>query len=134
MNSTPVKEAPYDCVVVDRSCLRRDYWSIFFYLLKLRRWNVAALAVGVLHMLLATFGSVAPIRSVIDSNYAGWQIGLIRFEGWAVPLPAALMLVWSLASAWLAVGRGTGRPMKMIAVGDAFLGSNLIAYLLIESF
>lgn len=110
------------------------YWLIFCYLVTFRRWNAAALAVGVLHMLLASFGSVAPIRSLMDPNYAGWQIGLIRLEGWAVPLPATLVLVWALASAWLAVIRGAGRWMKLIAVGDALLGLNLIAYLLLELF
>ena len=56
------------------------YWSVFFYLISFRRWNVAAFAVGMLHMLLAMLGSVAPIRSLIDPNNGGWQIGLIRFE------------------------------------------------------
>ena len=37
-------------------------WSIFFYQLSRRRWNVAALIVGILHMLFSVVLSVAPFR------------------------------------------------------------------------
>lgn len=108
------------------------YWLIFCYLLTRRRWNAAALAVGVLHMIIASVNSVAPIRSLLDPNYVGWQIGFIRFDGWAVPLPATLFLAWALAAAWIAVAHERGRWMKLIAVGDTLFGLNLIASILLE--
>ena len=101
------------------------YWSIFFYLLARRRWDTPALAVGILHMLFASLIVAAPIRSLFDTNYGGYQLGLIRFEGrWAV-LPATLFLAWALATAWTAVARGRGRWMKFIAVGDILFALNL---------
>jgi hypothetical protein len=101
------------------------YWSIFFYLLTRRRWDVSALVFGILHMLFASLIVAAPIRSLFDTNYVGYQLGLIRFEGrWAV-LPATLFLAWALSSAWIAVAHGRGRWMKLIAVGDILFALNL---------
>ena len=101
------------------------YWSIFFYLLTRRRWDAPALTVGLLHMLFASLIVAAPIRSLFDPNYMGYQLGLVRFEGrWAV-LPATLFLAWALSSAWIAVARGRGRWMKLVAVGDILFALNL---------
>ncbi len=47
----------------------------FLWLLGRRRWTGAGLAVGVVHMLIATTFSVAPIRSAIDPNYPGLAFG-----------------------------------------------------------
>jgi hypothetical protein len=109
------------------------YWVVFFYLLSRRRPNVAALAVGIFHMLLAGLFSVAPIRSVLDPDYMGLGVGLINFKGWAVPLPAALLLGWCLLAAWLAVGKGSGRSMIMIAVGDILLALSIGGGILLDS-
>ena len=76
-------------------------------------------------MLFASLIVAAPIRSLFDTNYVGYQLGLIRFEGrWAV-LPATLFLAWALSSAWIAVAHGRGRWMKLIAVGDILFALNL---------
>lgn len=109
------------------------YWAVFFYLLSRRRWNGAALAVGIFHMLLAGVFSVAPIRSLIDPDYIGLGVGLINFQGWAVPLPAAMLLGWCLVAAWLAVGKGSGRAMTLIAVGDILLAGSLGGSILLDS-
>lgn len=101
------------------------YWSVFFYLLTRRRWDAPALAVGVLHMLFASLLVAAPIRSVFDPNYGGYQIGFLRFEGAWAALPATVILGWALSSAWLAVSRGRGSWMKSIAVGDFLFALNL---------
>ena len=101
------------------------YWSIFFYLLSRRRWDAPALTFGALHMLFASLLVAAPLRSLLDPNYAGYQLGLIRFEGRWATLPATVFLAWALASAWLAVARGRGRWMKLIAVGDILFALNL---------
>lgn len=109
------------------------YWAVFFYLLSRRRWTRAALAVGIFHMLLAGVFSVAPIRSVLDPDYMGLGVGLFNFKGWAVPLPAALLLIWGLTAAWLAVGKGSGRAMNLIAVGDILLAGSIGGSILLDS-
>lgn len=101
------------------------YWTIFFKLLTRRQWNKAALAVGVLHMVFASLLVVAPIRSLIDPNYIGYQLGMIRFEGRATALPAALFLSWALSSAWAAVTAKRGRWLQSLAVGDVLFAANL---------
>lgn len=107
-------------VVVNVAC-----WAVFFYLLTRRRWNVAALAVGVFHMLFAAINSVAPVRSLLDPAYAGYGIGVFQFEGRAVAAPAALVFGWALASAWVAVGYGRGRRMRLVMIGDLFFAAAL---------
>lgn len=101
------------------------YWAVFFYLLSRRRWNAAALAVGIFHMLFAAVISVAPIRSLLDPDYAGYGLGVIQLEKRAVALPAALILGWALAAAWIAVGKGRGRWMRLVMVGDLFFAFSM---------
>ena len=107
-------------------------WLIFFYLLSRRRWNVAALIVGILHMLFSVLLSVAPFRSLLDPNYSGLGLGFLRFEGMAVTLPATLIFVWAVAAAWLAVHKSRGRWMTLIVVGDLFLALNFGGSTLLE--
>lgn len=107
-------------------------WSIFFYLLSRRRWNVAALIVGILHVLFSSIVSVAPFRSLLDPNYPGLGLGFLRFEGMAASLPATLIFAWAVASAWLAVSKGRGRWMTLIVVGDLFLAMNFGGSTLLE--
>ena len=101
------------------------YWSVFFYLLTRRRWDVPALTVGVLHMLFASMFVAAPIRSFFDPGYVGFAVGLVRFEGTWATLPSALLLSWALAVAWMAVASGKGHWMKLIALGDILFVLNL---------
>jgi hypothetical protein len=101
------------------------YWVVFFYLLSRRRWNVPALTVGIFHMLFAGVVSVAPIRSLLDPDYAGYGLGVLQLEKRAVVLPATLILAWALASAWVAVGKGTGRWMRLVMVGDLFMALSM---------
>ena len=107
-------------------------WSIFFLLLSRRRWNVAALTVGVLHMLFALVVSVAPFRSFLDSNYPGLGLGFLRFEGTAATLPATLIFCWAVAAALIAVAKGRGRWMLMMMIGDLFLALNFGGSTLLE--
>src|SRR5688500_18950725 len=96
------------------------YWGVFLYLLSRRRWNIPALGVGIFHMLFAAVVSVAPIRSFLDPEYPGYGLGFINLEKRAVVIPAALILGWALAAAWIAVGKGKGRWMKLVMTGDLF--------------
>ena len=108
------------------------YWAVFFCLLSRRRWNVPALAVGIFHMLFAAVVSVAPIRSLLDPDYVGYGLGVIHFEKRAVALPAALILGWALASAWVAVGKGRGSWMRLLVVGDLFFALGMGVSILLD--
>ena len=101
------------------------YWAVFIYLLSRRRWNVPALLVGVFHMFFAALVSVAPFRSLLDPNYIGYGLGMLHLEKRAVALPAALILGWALASAWIAVGKGRGGWMMLVMIGDLIVGLNM---------
>lgn len=94
------------------------YWGLFAYWCSKKQWTRSALWVGILHMLFATPVVVAPIRSLIDPNYPGYQLGVLRFEKQAAVIPAALILIWALTSAYLAVRRGYGKRLRLIAAGD----------------
>lgn len=107
------------------------YWALFCYLLSRRRWSRAGLLVGIFHMLFAAVMSVAPIRALLDPHYMGYSLGFIDFEGRAVALPAALILAWALTSAWLAVGKGSGQWMVLVAVGDILFALSLGASILL---
>jgi hypothetical protein len=100
------------------------YWAVFFYLLSRRRWSAAALAVGLVHMLLASVLSFAPFRSLLDSDYR-WQLGFVGFDGRVAVIPALLTLGWTLAAAWITVAKGKGNWMWLIAVGDVLFALNL---------
>jgi hypothetical protein len=108
------------------------YWAVFFYLLSRRRWNVPALAVGIFHMLFAMVISVAPIRSLLDPDYIGYGLGVLHFEKRAVVAPATLILCWALTAAWITVGRGRGRWMKMVMVGDFFFSVSMGISILLD--
>ena len=108
------------------------YWSIFSYLLgRNRRWDVPVIVFGISHMFFASLSVAAPIRSLLDPGYMGYQIGFVRFEGPAASLPAALILAWGLAAAWITVARGRGRWMILVAVGDILFALNLGGSLLL---
>src|SRR5436190_6114815 len=106
--------------------------AIFFYLLSRRRWNVAALTVGILHILFSLVLSVAPFRSILDPNYPGLGLGFLRFEGMAATLPATVIFGSAVVAAWLAVSKGRGRLMTLIVVGDIFLALNFGGSTLLE--
>jgi len=108
------------------------YWAVFFYLLSRRRWTGLGLAAGILHMLFASIISVAPIRSLLDPDYVGYGLGVLHFEKRAVALPAAIILSWALTSAWLAVGKGSGRWMKLVMIGDLFIAMSMGVSLVLD--
>jgi hypothetical protein len=100
------------------------YWTIFVFLAVRHRARASALAVGVLHMLFAGPIVVAPIRSLLDPGYVGYSLGLLRFEGRTAVLPAAIILVWALASAWSALAKPSRRALVSILIGDLFWLAN----------
>lgn len=108
------------------------YWLIFFVLLSRRRWTIAGLLVGIFHMLFAAVVSVAPLRSTLDPNYTNFGVGLIQFQGKAAALPAALLLVWALSAAFIAVSKKQRNWMLTIAAGDILLALNMGASLVLD--
>ena len=100
------------------------YWAVFFYLLSRRRWSAAALVVGLFHMLLASVLSVAPFRTLLDSDYR-WQLGYVDIAGRVAVIPALITLGWTLAAAWITVAKGRGSWMWLIAIGDVLFALNL---------
>ena len=107
-------------------------WSIFVYLLTHRQWSLGALLAGILHMLFAAVVSIAPFRSLLDPNYAGLGLGFLSFNGVKASLFATLIFAWSVAAAWLAVGKGRGRWLNLVLVGDIFLALNFGGSTLLE--
>jgi len=107
-------------------------WSIFLYQLSRRRWNVAALIVGMLHMLFSLVVSVAPFRSILDPNYPGLGLGFLRFDGTVAALPAILIFSWAIAAGLIAVAKDRGRWLLAVMVGDLFLALNFGASTLLE--
>lgn len=103
------------------------YWGVFVVLARRGSPTKIHLAVGVIHMLIATPFTVAPIRSFFDPDYLGFAFGLLRFEGRAATLPSLAILTWALASAWLIVSRGRGRGMWCVAAFDLFVALNSAA-------
>ncbi len=107
-------------------------WSIFFALLVRGRWSWAGLTIGVLHMFFAIVVSVAPFRSFLDPGYPGLGLGFLRFETTAATLPATLIFCWAVAAAWAAVGKGRGRWLLLLIVGDLFMAVNFGGSTLLE--
>jgi hypothetical protein len=107
-------------------------WSIFFILLSRRRWDLAALTVGLLHMLFAMVVSVAPFRSFLDPDYPGLGLGFLHFERTAATLPATLIFCWAVAAAFIAIVNSCGRWMLLLISGDIFLAFNFGGSTLLE--
>ncbi len=100
------------------------YWAFLVYLAARRRPGAAAVALGVMHMLLAAALSVAPFRSFVDPDYPGFRLGVLHFEKRAATLPTALLLAWALGSALILASRGRGWKLWAVAVGDALFALN----------
>jgi hypothetical protein len=107
------------------------YWTLFVLLLRRRRWTTTGLVVGIVHLLIAGIFSVAPFRSAVDPAYVGFRFGLLQFEGTATVLPAAILLVWALSCAYLAISRQSGKTLWFIAVFDFFIAANQMISILL---
>lgn len=108
------------------------YWTIFVLLLRRKQWTVAGLLIGIAHLLIAGIFSVAPFRSALDPAYPGFRFGLLHFEGTATVVPAGILLVWALTSAFLAISKRRGKAFWMIAVFDFLLAANQTASVLLS--
>ena len=100
------------------------YWAVFVTLAVRRRPGSGAVALGVMHMLLAGALSVAPFRSFLDAAYPGFGLGILHFEKRGATLPTALLLAWALGSAFVLASGGRGWKLWAVAVGDALFALN----------
>jgi hypothetical protein len=100
------------------------YWAVFVTVVLRRRPGTSAVVLGVMHMLIAGVFSVAPIRSFVDPDYPGFQLGRLHFEHRAATLPTLLLLVWGLSSALILASRARGWKLWIPAVGDTLFALN----------
>jgi len=69
--------------------------------------------------------SVAPWRSVLDPTYIGYSLGVLRFPGRTASLPATLVLLSLLVSAWILLRFRGGRPYAVPAIVNLLFALNL---------
>jgi hypothetical protein len=106
------------------------YWALFLRQVRRGPRRPLPIVIGVVHMLFATVVSVAPVRSFFESHYAGFAIGLLRFEGRTATVPSLVILVCSLACAYFVVSRSVGRGLLLVAVFDFLFAVNTAAGIL----
>jgi hypothetical protein len=106
------------------------YWAVFVSLAIRRRPGAGAIVLGVMHMLLAGVVSVAPIRSFVDADYPGFRIGVLHFEHRGATLPATIILVWALSSAFLLASRARGGKLWVVVGFDVLFALNQLADIL----
>ena len=102
------------------------YWTIFVALVRRHRPGASGVTLGVMHMLLAGVLSVAPIRSFIDADYPGFGIGLLHFEKRAATLPASILFLWALSSAFILASGSRGRKLWVVAAYDTLFALNML--------
>ena len=107
------------------------YWTVFLALAIRHRSSFVATTLGVLHMLLAAALSVPPFRSFLDPVYPGFAIGIIRLHGRSATLPTALMLILTLASAYLLVSRRSGNWLWLVVATDVAFAINQLLGILV---
>jgi len=87
-----------------------------------RRWSWPGLVASIGCLVTASFNSAAPFRGYIDPDYVGYGFGLVSARpGIAVTLIAGSIFLASAASALIAAGRKTGRPLWIVSATCAAL-------------
>jgi len=92
-------------------------WAV---VLQRRRWSWQGLIVGLGCLATAGLNSAAPVRGLLDPNYAGYTFGLAHSEkGVGVTLVAGAIWLACVASAFIAVTRTRGRALWVVAATSA---------------
>lgn len=94
------------------------YWRPFVHCCTPRQWGWTDLMIGGLHMLFGATHVVVAIRSLIDPEFPGYQLGSLRFEKQSAALPTAAILIWALTTACLVVRRDNGKWLRRFAQAD----------------
>ena len=99
------------------------------------RLTKAALAAGLVNLLIAAINSSAPMRGLLDPDYAGYRFGLIgASRGLPVTILAGVIFVSAALAACLAAANRPGRRMLFVALVDGVLFVNLAVTLTVEAF
>ncbi len=73
----------------------------------LAKAGAPALFVGFAHLLVAGLNSAAPVRAILDLDYAGYEFGLLAADqGLAVTVIAGPLWLVAVLGAFLALGKG----------------------------
>ena len=84
--------------------------------LRKRQWAWAGLVAGVGCLVTAGLNSAAPVRGLLDPNYAGYSFGLAHSDkGIGVTLVAGTIWLACVASAFIAVTRRGGSALWFVA-------------------
>ncbi|MGE0450292.1 MAG: hypothetical protein AB7Q29_12005 [Vicinamibacterales bacterium] len=70
-----------------------------------------------------------PFRALGGGSFH-YQVGYIEGNGYAAFVPAAGLLVWAVAAAYLSVALRRGRGLWIVAAGDAVMAINIVATVL----
>jgi hypothetical protein len=97
------------------------------------RWNVGAMFVATVNLLIAGLNSVAPFRGPLDPGYIGYTFGWFSAgRGLAVTAVAGSILLATGVAACLAARNRRGPGMAWVAAVDAVLCASLVGALLAE--
>jgi hypothetical protein len=96
------------------------------------RPGAIAIALGLVHLLLAAAFSVAPWRSIFDPGYFGFGLGLFQFERRAATLPTAILFSWAACSAFILGSGRRDRALWLVASGDLLFALNQLASLFLQ--
>jgi hypothetical protein len=99
-------------------------WGLFGYLVLCRRWTKASLAVAILHLLLITPMSIAPLRALTEPETFNLGLAWLQVPGAWAAIPALIIWTWGLAAAVIALTRPYGGVLRLIVAGDLTLAAN----------
>jgi hypothetical protein len=90
--------------------------------LRKRQWEWAGLVAGVGCLVTAGLNSAAPVRGIMDPNYAGYTFGLAHSDkGVGVTLVAGAIWLACVSAAFIAVTRTRGPALWWVAATCAAL-------------
>ena len=90
---------------------------VWIMTLRKRQWEWAGLVAGIGCLVTAGLNSAAPVRGVMDPNYAGYTFGLAHSDkGIGVTIVAGAIWLACVASAFIAVTRRAGSALWIVAV------------------
>lgn len=94
-------------------------WAVFAVR---NRPSPTALVVGLAHIVVAGFHSVAPIRGLLDPNYVGYSFGMLSAaSGWQVTALAGAVFALAAVGAFNALASDRRARIRVAATSTLFL-------------
>ncbi len=94
-------------------------WAVFAVR---NRPSATALVVGLAHIVVAGFHSVAPIRGLLDPHYVGYSFGMLSASsGWQVTALAGAVFVLAAVGAFNALASDRRARIRVAATSTLFL-------------